>query len=403
MADHSTETTSSITPKRADPLVVTGITASVSAILIKGQLAYVRSQGFRPVLVSSPGREVDDLSTDEEIELIPVPMEREISPINDLCSLWRLIRLFRRIRPRVVNAGTPKAGLLCILAAWICRVPARIYTIRGFRHESASPMLRRFLILIERLVCLLSHKVICISPSVLELGLAERIIPKNKAVVIGAGSSNGIDLARFNPQRFTSKDRANLRHNLGIGEHDLVVGFVGRLIPRKGVTELVEAWHTIHANYPQAKLLLVGPYEMAQGLSHETMSAIENDPTIVTTGFVNDVERYFAIMDIFTLPAYWEGFGNVLIQAAAFGVPIVATDVTGVRDAIKADYNAIVIPPRDSHQLTAALERYLRDSQLREMHGQAGIAWVKENFDEKVVWQGLVNVYQHCLSKQKVA
>lgn len=384
----------------AGAIVVTAITASISAVLIKGQLAHLKSEGYHPVLISSPGPEVEKLAADECIPLIPVYMKRDIGLLRDLRSLFTLIREIKKTRPDIVNAGTPKAGLLCMLAAWICRVPVRIYTLRGFRHESATPMLKWVLISIESLVCRLAHKVICISPSVLSLGLNERIIPKDKGVVLGSGSSNGIDLKRFSAERFTCSDRDVLRKQLGINKDDLVVGYVGRLIPRKGITELVQAWQVVHAQYPATKLLIVGPYEDDQPLPPETISAIRSDRSIITTGLVSDVERYFLSMDIFALPAHWEGFGNVLIQAAAMGLPIVTTNVTGACDAVKADYNATLIPPQDVDALVAGIVRYIEDKNIRQKHGEAGPEWVRRNFDQGQVWEALCSFYENCLRKR---
>lgn len=378
-------------------IVVTAVTASISAVLIKGQLRYLKSQGYRPVLISSPGPEIEKLAADECIPFIPVYMKRDIRLLHDLRSLLILIREIKKIGPDIVNAGTPKAGLLCTLAAWVCRVPVRIYTLRGFRHESASKMLKWLLVRIERLVCRLSHYVICISPSVLSLGVSERIIPESKGLVLGSGSSNGINLKRFSPERFTPSDREEMRNQLGINHKDMVIGYVGRLVPRKGITELVQAWQVVHKQYPATKLLIVGAYEENQPLPRETIATMRNDRSIIATGHVSDVERYFAIMNIFTLPAYWEGFGNVLIQAAAMRLPIVTTNVTGARDAVKANHNATVIPSHDVGALKDALLRYIDDEDIRKKHAEAGHEWVRQNFDERQVWASLCSFYESCL------
>ena len=388
-------------PQRRRPVVVTMLNSSFGSVLIQGQLGYLKSQGYRPILIAPAGPAVEQMAAKESVEFIPVEIEREIRLVADLLALGRLIRVFHRLKPDIVNAGTPKAGLLGTLAGWFCRVPVRIYTLRGFRHESAGTALRLLLMSLERVICRLAHRVICISPSLMSLGLSDRIIPPGKPLLIGAGSSNGIDLERFSPGRFDAAAREALRRELGLGEADLVVGFVGRLNPRKGVAELVRAWGALRRRHSGAKLLLVGPPEEVDQLPGDVQEALESDASILKTGFVDDVERYFAIMDLFVLPTYAEGFGNVLIQAAAMALPIVTTDVTGVRNAVKGGHNATLVPARDTDALGRAIETYMCDKALRRRHGTQGRAWVETNFDRKMIWQGLSDLYARLLKLRR--
>jgi len=371
--------------------LITAITVSESKVLVRGQLEYMSKFGLEPYLLYSPD-DGDFSKSNDGVEFIHIPMEREISPFKDLISLFKIIKIFKYLKPDIVNAGTPKAGLLCITAATICRVPVRIYTLRGFRHESLTGWKLFVMKACEKFVGKLAHKIICISPSVKELGIKEGLIPEEKVVVLAKGSSNGLNLNRFDRKNISKAAIESKKKELGIRDEEIVLGFVGRIIPRKGVSELINAWKTIRNKYPNIKLLLVGQYESEQPIDTITLDEINNDERILTTGRVNDVELYMCIMNIFVFPAHWEGFGNVLIEAAALGLPIITTNATGVKDAVSSGYNAIVIEPKTVRPLIEALESFLNNPVLATEYGLNGLTWAK-NFRNEFVWDALYNLY----------
>ncbi|XKE44001.1 glycosyltransferase family 4 protein [Halomonas organivorans] len=378
---------------RQQPTVVTAITSSDSASLIKGQLNYLREHDLVPILVSSPGDSVTKLARGEGVELIEISMKRDPSPLHDLISLFRLVTVFLRLKPDIVNAGTPKAGLLCMLASFICRVPARIYTIRGFRHESMEGRARRLMLFMERISCHLSSHIVCISPSVESLGIKEGLFPPSKCHVNGLGSSNGIDLKRFSPERVDLTQRSELRKSLSIKDNDIVIGFIGRIIARKGVDELVEAFIRLKTLQPACKLVLIGPIESSQPVSDSTLARIHEDNDIHYLGRIEDVVHYYPMMDLFVLPAHWEGFGNVLLEAAAMNIPVVAFDATGTRDAVANGVNGTLVPLMDKKALFNTLLRYVEDAELREHHGRNGRPWAS-NFRNSLIWEELLRFYQ---------
>lgn len=372
--------------------ILTAVTVSDSAVLIRGQMAFLKAAGYDAVLCSGTGVEMDELVRTEKPVFHAIEMAREPSPLRDLISLWTVLRCIRAERPDIVNAGTPKAGFLFILAAWILRIRHRVYHVRGFRHESMQGLTRRLQMQIERLTGAMATNIICLTPSVRDMGVEDGLLAAGKCVVLGPGSS-GIELQRYNPDLFPSDIRQSLRQKLGISPDALVLGYVGRLVPRKGISELIAAWQALREQYPSAILLLVGPTEDAQPLDSETLAHIDADPRIVTTGKVLNVAEYYSIMDVFTLPAHWEGFGNVAVEAAAMGVPVVTTTGTGTRDAAKDGYNALLVPVKDAAALELAIARYFDDPALRIEHGENGRNWAA-GFSRQANFEFLHAFYQ---------
>lgn len=354
------------------------------------------SRGFEVAICSTPGPELDQIIAEESPMVFPLVIAREPRPFRDLISLILILNLLVRFRPDIVNAGTPKAGFLFMVAAWLVRVPRRVYHLRGLRHESLTGFTKWLQVRIEKITGLFATHVVCETESVRDLSLEEGLYAEEKCHVLGPGSS-GIEIDKFNPADFPKGSRAQLRQTFEIPEAAPVIGFVGRLVPRKGVEELMEAWSTLREIYPSAYLLLVGPFEAAQPITVEAEERMKSDPRVLMTGKVDNVAAHLAVMDIFTLPAHWEGFGNVVVEAAAMGLPVVTTNGSGTRDAAKNDYNALMIEPKDSEALTHALARYMDDPDLRRRHGANGMVWA-ERFDRKNILAFLYEFYRKILS-----
>lgn len=380
------------------PRLLVAVTDSQSLLLLRGQLAAARDEGFDVIVMSSPGDIADRVLADEGVMHVPIPMERGLAPLRDIGSLARIVIAVNALRPHIVNAGTPKAGLLVIVASWLSGVPCRVHTLRGLRFETMRGAKRHLVQALTKVTCALSNRVICISPSLreraIELGLAAR----EKTVVLGAGSSNGLDVERFTSTPPRRVRAAELRHSLGIPQTALVLGFAGRIARDKGVVELYDAFARIAARHERAHLLMIGGYDASDPIPDQVLQQMQDHPRIHCPGHMDDMAVAYLAMDMLVLPTYREGFGNVLIEAAALERPVIATDVTGCVDAIVDGVTGMLVRVRDTRALEQAIERYMSDEILRARHGHAGRQRILQLFRRQDVWAHLHREYARLLA-----
>jgi glycosyltransferase involved in cell wall biosynthesis len=375
---------------------VVGITSPQTCLVLGGRLRTLREAGFRVTLVSSPGELLTRTAAQEGVEWVAIPMRREMAPAADLLSLLRLCWLLYRLKPKMTEFSTPKAGLLGSIAAMLCGVPTRVYFLRGLRLETATGLKRRILLAAERLASACSHAVLCNSESLRNQALVLRVAPEAKLRLLGGGSSNGVDVERFSP------GPGLLRARLGLPPDAPVVGFVGRLTRDKGLPELVEAFDAILAAKPQAHLLLVGWFDASDdALGRDLRSRINNHPRIHLTGFVADTAPYYRAMDVMVLPTWREGFPNVVLEAAASGIPVVTTLSTGSRDSVVPEVTGLLIPPGYPVAIHEAVLQLLRNRERRCRMGVAARAWVLKNYVNGSVLGLTVRCYKSLLERNR--
>lgn len=380
------------------PTIVVGVTHPQTCLVLTGRLRRLREAGFRVILVSSPGTLLDSTAAAEGVEGVAIPMERRIAPLADLLSLARLFRLIYRLKPEIVEFSTPKAGLLGSIAGWLCGVSCRVYLLRGLKLETAAGLKRRILWAAERVAAACVHGILCNSESLRVQARALRIAASDKLHLLGAGSSNGVDVERFSP------GRSSVRAKLGLVADDLVIGFVGRLTRDKGVPELVDAFEVIGAIEPRARLLLVGWFDAAEdSLGPDLRARIQGHPRIVMTGFVPDAADYYRAMDVMVLPTWREGFPNAVLEAAATGIPVITTHTTGSRDSVVPEVTGLLVPPGVPEAIVEAVLKLLKDPERRRRMGRAGRAWVVENFADEGVHALTVEYYKGMLDAAAVA
>lgn len=374
-----------------------------SFFFFRGQTAFMKSRGFDFRIISSPDGRLDQFGAREQVPTYAVPMARQITPLRDIRAVSQLFFTLRKIRPSIVHAHTPKGGLLGMVAAWVARVPIRIYHIRGLPYMTASGTKRRLLTWSERVSCALANQVLCVSNSIMDVAIEDRICSPHKIKVLGAGSGNGVDAyARFNPDRFSLEERDALRARYGIEKNARIIGYIGRIVRDKGIEELAAAWSVLAPQYPDVHLVLVGPLEPQDPVSPASLDALQSHPRVHFMDDTEDPAPYYSIFDVVTLPTYREGFPNVPLESAAMEIPVVATRIPGCIDAVVDGETGTLVAAQNAVELAGALSRYLVDPELRGAHGQAGRVRVLQEFQQEVVWEAIYQEYVRLLTARSL-
>lgn len=368
--------------------------------LMNGQLTFLRERGFDITVIAAPSESLDIVREREQVATIPIPIEREISPAADARTLTKLCGILRKLRPDIVNAGTPKAGLLGMIAAKLTGVPVRLYTLRGLRLETTSGFKERLLSTTERIAASCAHQVICVGDSLRQEFVRRRLVPASKTIVLRHGSSNGVKAERFQYSAEQFLQIGQLRTSLGIPIDAPVIGFVGRLTRDKGIVDLHEAFTRLLGEFPDLRLILIGWPEEGDPVPADVWQSIQEHPQIIRTGAVKDPSLYYGLFDVFVFPSYREGFPNVPMEAAAAGVPVVGYQATGTLDAVIDGVTGALVPLQDSIALTSATAEYLRNPFLGRRHGEAGRRRALTDFRREDIWQALADLYCGWLSRR---
>ena len=356
-------------------------------VLLQGQLRML-SEHYEVVGVSSPGEELDKVAQREGIRTIAVPMERKISPFKDLVSLFRLIRLFHREKPWMVHSLTPKAGLLAMTAAWICRVPVRIHMFTGLVFPTTTGLKQKILMATDSITCACATNVLPEGKGV-KKDLEHFRITSKPLQIIGNGNINGIDLEYFDRTPEVLELAEKYRK-----EEVVTFCFVGRIVRDKGMNELVAAFQRLHQAYPNTRLVLVGPFEeKLDPVLPETRQVIEQHAAIEWMGWQNDIRPFLAASEVFVFPSYREGFPNVVLQAGAMGLPSIVTDINGSSEIITEGVNGSIIPSQDEEALYKAMEKLL-DTEVRRKLAQQARPQIANRYERKALWKELLKFYR---------
>jgi len=361
------------------------------ALLLGPQLRAFAAQGMEVIGVSAPGPFVDRL---EEWGIRHVPLahsSRSVSPGDDLLAIPELVRVFRALRPDIVHTHNPKPGLFGRLAARAVGVPGIVNTVHGLYATAEDPPFRRAVVYaLERVAASCSQVELVQNPD--DVATLRRLgIPADRLVLLG----NGVDLERFQPRR-TIEDIARARRELGVDPSAVVAGTVGRLVWGKGFKELFAAASRMRAVRPEVVFVVVGPIDEAKGdaLTDADVAEATRLGNIVFTGHRDDVELLYPGFDVFVLPSHREGFPRSAMEAAASGLPVVATDIRGCRQVVDHGVNGLLVPLLDVDALTAAVADLAGDPARRGTMGARSRAKAESEFDDRQVIETTLDAYR---------
>lgn len=380
------------TSKRKKIIRTASLSWSLYAFL-GGQLKFL-NQYYDMMTIGSEDEAVKELIKKEGIKAKFIPIERTISPLKDMVSIYRLYMEFRREKPFLVHSMTPKAGLVSMLAAYFARVPKRAHSFTGLIFPTKTGVMRKLLITTDWLICKFATHIYPEGQGV-KRDLEQHGVTKKPLKVIANGSIRGIDLSYFDPILFSKTNNLQLRKEHKIDPDDFVFVYVGRLVNDKGLRELVSAFGNVAVNHPKAKLVLVGSDEGESDLlPKSTWKIIKENDQIIEAGHQWDVRPFLAASDTFVFPSYREGFPNVVLEAGAMGLPSIVTDINGSNEIIQEKYNGVIVPSQDEKALEKALRNFLNNLDHVQKMAETCRNHITEKYPREYVWQEVLKEYR---------
>ena len=369
--------------------IIRAVTVSMSVDFFSPMVKDLQQQGYEVVTVSSPGPELEGVR-ELGVRTIEVPMERRMSPLKDLKSLWQLIRVFRKERPYMVHSMTPKAGLLCMLAGWLTRVPRRVHTFTGLVWPTSKGLSRKILMFTDWLTCACATHVIPEGEGVKQD--LKQHITKKPMRVLGYGNVRGVDMEKFSRRPEVMAMANGLRRN-----DVFTFLFVGRIVGDKGINELVEAFTRMQRENYKIRLLLVGRFEEnLDPLKSVTLEMINNNSAIEYVGaqYADDLLAHYVASDCFVFPSYREGFPNTVLEAGAMGLPSIVTDINGSREIVVNGKNGVIIPSKDTGALYKAMKDMVIDKTNTAYYASQARQMIADRFEQGFVRQCLYDFYE---------
>lgn len=383
-------------------LQTTTVDLSIRFLLLN-TVKHLSACGYDVVGVCSDGPHLPHVHA-QGIRVITVNMTRRITPLRDLKSLYNLYRTFKRERPDIVHSHTPKANLLGQWAAKLAGVPIQVSTVHGlYCAEQMSASRRSFFLMMERLSALFANAVFFVNEE--DVATAKRIHLCRAAKIRLLPGGLGIDLTRFDRARISESTLAAKRCEFGLNPDVPVIGFVGRLVAEKGLLDLFAAFHDLTIQHPMARLLLIGPVDMEKPdhVGPEVAEQYGIADRCIFAGLRDDLPELYCLMDVFVLPSHREGFALVLAEAAAMGVPVVATDIRGCRTSVAAGRNGLLVPVEQPDALVAALDFLLCNRASASEMGRQGMMLAQERFDQHIAFAVVEGEYERLLAARRGA
>ena len=362
--------------------------------LLENQARFFKKY-YSVTLVSAQKEQLEALAKEQGVAYFPLEMTRKITPLQDLRCLLQLVRFLRKEKPHIVHSHTPKAGIIGMLAAFIARVPVRMHTIAGLPLMEVKGIKKRILYAVERLTYRYATHVYPNSKGLMDFIQEKHLAEKTPLQIIGKGSSNGIDTGHFNANSISDQELIKCQKKWTIAQDDFVFLFIGRLVGDKGINELVVAFEQFSSKLPKVKLFLVGPQEPTlDPLAKSTLKAIDQNPSIILTGYQQDVRPFLKMAQVFVFPSYREGFPNVVLQAGAMGVPCIVSDINGCNEIIEDEINGFVVPPKQIQPLVEKMQFLYKDAEKRTIFIERTQTLIATNFERAQYWELLLAEYK---------
>jgi len=361
----------------------------------------LRAQGSEVTIVSSDAPKLHKMGQRYGCTVLPLEITRRISFLKDIVAIYRLTKHLRHEKYQIVHAHTPKGGFIGTISAFLAGTTCRIYTVHGLVLETSVGWKRKLLWFAEWLTCKLATELLAVSTSLKKKVVEEKLCPAEKIGILGNGTACGINLEKFTRTDRTVALGRLTREKLSIPGNAIVIGFLGRIVPDKGIKALIEGFTELQERVSNVYLLLVGRFDnVRETVDPETVRTIDENDKIRYAGYVDDTVPFYAAIDIVVLPSRREGFGVSLIEGQALELPVVATRVTGCVDAVVDEVTGLLVDMDDHRQLAKAMLELIEKPELRKELGRAGCRRVRELFDSKQLIAEHMALYERVLGKK---
>ncbi|MBO0992530.1 glycosyltransferase [Bacillus sp. SD088] len=363
--------------------VVTTTSITVRSFLIS-QLMFLSRNGYHITVICDPDSNLAK-ELPKCIQYRPVAMNRGFEGIGMIKSIWHLYKIFKVEKYDIVQYSTPNAAFYSSIAARMANIPVRLYCQWGIRYVGYQGWMRQLLKRIEKVICQFSTEIEPDSHGNLLFGRKEGLYSSTKSRVIWNGSANGVDTRRFDIHQ-KEVWKAEIRERYGILENDFVYGFIGRINKDKGINELLHAFKKMDEKANNVKLLIAGPDDQINSIEADIYEWSKQCKNVIYCGYIHEIEKYYAAMDVFILPSYREGFGSVVIEAEIMGVPVIVTNIPGPTNAMKQDVTGLVVTKGKIKPLQEAMEKLFFDQKLCDEMGRNAHLFSRNHFNQTSLW-----------------
>ncbi len=372
--------------------ILIAVSSPISYVLVKGHLRYLVDQGCEVYFICPFRKDVEENVIREGAKFFPLEIEREINFRKDIISLFKIIKLLYHLKPNIINASTPKAGLLFMIAGFFFPRIIKIFTLRGLRSDTLIGLKMKIITLTEKITTLFANKILVISPSLLQHAVNRKILNPKKSFVINKGSSNGVNITRFKSTPETKAKASDLRKKIGIPDDSIILGYLGRIVKDKGIVELFQAFSRVKNS--NLFLVLTGDFEKDDALPNQIATELKSHPRIKIISHVQDVVPVLEMYDILILNSFREGFGNVIIEAAAMSKPVIVSDIPGARDTVLNKETGLLVDPMNIISIYRAITTYIENPNLILEYGNKGRTRVEKDFSNEIIWKGIFQFYK---------
>lgn len=360
--------------------IITTISLSIKSFFLE-QIAYLSENGYEVTIMCNTDKELIKI-IHPNARYIAVPMKRGIDPLGAFKAIKQMYQIFKKSQFDIVQYSTPNAAFYASIASKLAGIRIRLYHNMGYRYATLGGIKRVIFKTLEKVTCTLSSEIQPVSFSNLEVGVKEKLFPRQKARVIWNGSTGGVDLTKFDISK-KEQWRNEIFSKHEIKSETFIFGFVGRITRDKGINELLGAYKKLSIGHTDTLLVLVGAEEDSESLDQDLYKWAKTRKDILFTGSSNEVYKYFAAFNVMILPSYREGFGNVVIEAQAMGIPVIVSDIPGPIDIVQKNITGLIVGKKDTEALLEAMGTLKNNTEQCIEMGKRSYWHIRTHFDSK--------------------